>query len=87
MPVDPSMARRGVVTYLFVSVRGFVSFLLVQVDILFVQENLLSQLFHDALILERLIDDRMRCYVMRLWSDTCMLYRSTYFLYLIVIWI
>ena len=63
MPVDPSMARRGVVTYLFVSVRGFVSFLLVQVDILFVQENLLSQLFYDALILERLIDDRMRCYM------------------------
>jgi hypothetical protein len=45
MPVDPSMARRGVVTYLFVSARGVVSFLLVQVDILFVQENLLSQLF------------------------------------------
>ena len=80
------MARRGVAAYLFVSVRGVVSFLLVQVDILFVQENLLLQLFYDALILERLIDDRMRCYVMRLWSDTCMLYRSTYFLYLIVIW-
>jgi hypothetical protein len=85
MPIDPSMARRGVVTYLFVSVQGVVSFLLVQVDILFVHENLLPQLLHDALILKRLIDDRMRCYVMQLWSDTYMLYRSTYFLYLIVL--